>query len=144
MKSPKKKRPAEEGGETDASAYNDSIVPMPIRISWKNSDRFNSFWLAGGHRFTPLQRIGFVIFSLIAIIPGTVYVMAAWSEIIEKRWYFIAWLVPGIALLCIGIRGCRLPLYPWVRAGKSHIYVRSLIRGHALNSPAKKPRRRAL
>jgi hypothetical protein len=79
--------------------------PAPIRITWQDSDRFESLWLSGGHRFTQVQRLGFLVFSLIAILLGAVCLLGVWTEIEKRSWYSFAWLVPAIPLLYVGIRG---------------------------------------
>lgn len=76
-----------------------------IRTSWENSDRFERFWLTSGHRLTVVQRIGFLLFSLVAVFLGTICLAATWLQIANTSWYFIAAVLPSIAFLYIGIRG---------------------------------------
>jgi hypothetical protein len=43
-------------------------------------DRFNVLWLHRGHELTPIQRLGFVLWSCFFLVPGVACILRVFSE----------------------------------------------------------------
>jgi hypothetical protein len=77
----------------------------PLKEAWRDSSRFNSFWLTRGKELTPVQRIGYGILSLIYASVGLLFLSLGWSCLREGDLMFIVWGLASVFLLYFGFRG---------------------------------------
>jgi hypothetical protein len=70
-----------------------------------HADRFNVLWLRRDQELTPIQRLGFALWSCIFLIPGVACILGVISEKDSAVWIAIPLLLLGAGCLYLGGRG---------------------------------------
>jgi hypothetical protein len=70
-----------------------------------HADRFNILWLRRDQELTPIQRLGFALWSCIFSIPGVACILGVISEKDSAAWIAIPLLLLGVGCLYVGGRG---------------------------------------
>ena len=68
-------------------------------------DRFKVFWLQRNQELTPIQRLGFALWSCIFLIPGVACISGVISEKDPAVWIAISLLLLRAGCLYVGGRG---------------------------------------
>ena len=69
-----------------------------------HADRFNVLWLQRNQELTPIQRLGFALWSCIFLIPGVACILGVISEKDPAVWIAISLLLLGAGCLYVGGR----------------------------------------
>jgi hypothetical protein len=79
--------------------------PGPAWRANIHADRFNVLWLQRNQELTPIQRLGFALWSCIFLIPGVACILGVISEKDPAVWIAISLLLLGAGCLYVGVRG---------------------------------------
>jgi len=78
----------------------------PLQAVRRDAHRFNLVWLSQG-RMTPIQRLGFMMFSLAFCIAGAYSLNVGVELFRDEERIFVFWIFLGFGFLFIGILGLR-------------------------------------
>jgi hypothetical protein len=81
----------------------------PLRSSWKESSEFNRAWLNSKESLRTVQRVGFVIISMIFLGGGTFWANACWvtfheGQVADGKFFWGYFF--GVAALAFFFLGC--------------------------------------
>jgi hypothetical protein len=79
----------------------------PLTTARNQSDGFNRAWLKNGESLLPIQRFGYVIFSLAFVGIGLFFGMACWENFRSNDPMSVLWGVGTLFFLYLGSLGLR-------------------------------------
>ena len=79
----------------------------PLRGSSEQAGAFDRAWLKNGESLTPIQRVGFIICSLMFILIGFFLGIGCWEDFQSKNGTAILWAIGSLFFLGIGSLGLR-------------------------------------
>jgi hypothetical protein len=83
----------------------------PLNSAHKETPNFNRLWLRNGENLKPIQRIGFMVFSLAFLAAGFCFWQASWEFFTDHSSGWLFWALGfGFAsafFFCVGVAGLR-------------------------------------
>ena len=71
----------------------------PLRGAHKQAGAFNKYWLTNGAHLNPIQRVGYLIFSLLFAGIGLAVETSCWQDLLALKLIALPWAGAGLFFL---------------------------------------------